>query len=57
MLTVKFYVNGGLVETYNCKSFPASKEDHDTIIGIKYDILRNFGYAPHVVWEAGEESA
>lgn len=57
MLTVKFYVNGGLIETYRCESTTHSKSDQDNIIRIKYDIIRNFGYAPQLVWEAGVESA
>lgn len=56
-MLVKFYVNGGLVETYTCESNPLSKADQEAILRIKYDIIRNFGYAPTVVWEAGEESA
>lgn len=56
-MDVKFYVNGGLVEIYHCESNPLSKRDQDNILRIKYGIIRNFGYAPQLVWEAGEESA
>lgn len=56
-MDVKFYVNGVVVETYRCEANPPSKRDQDNILRIKYDIIRNFGYAPQVVWEGGAESA
>lgn len=47
-VVARFYICGGLVETYECVSSPPSREDLQNIQKIKQDLLRNFGYAPVV---------
>lgn len=45
-MTIKFYVNGMVVETYRCTSTAGqlSAEDEEAIQKIKIDAFRNYGY-------------
>ena len=45
-MTIKFYVNGMIVDTYKCKSksVPLSDEDEQEIEKIKRAAYRNYGY-------------
>lgn len=51
VIIAKFYVSGGLVETYRCLTVPPCQADEDRMAEIKQNLVRNFGYAPIVVWE------
>lgn len=45
-MTIKFYVNGVVVDTYKCDCTDGqlSADDEETIQKIKMDAYRNYGY-------------